>query len=84
MTDERREIVSIIAHTALDLVAILALTVLICLDKIPAEWGLAMIALIVGIWGGKLKNGSMRQPPTGLVLGAVMPAINMFRSKGLL
>jgi hypothetical protein len=72
-----KETISIVAHTVLDVVAITSLTVLMCLGKIPVEWGLAMVALIVGIWG-KMAGGSMKQPPTGgLVLGLVMPVFDV-------
>jgi hypothetical protein len=73
----KKEVISIIAHTVLDVTAIISLTVLMCLGKIQVEWGLAMVALIVGIWG-KMANGSMKQPPTGgLVLGLAAPLVEL-------
>jgi hypothetical protein len=55
------------AHTLVDVVGIVAVTVLIALDKVPVEWGLAIIALIVGVWA-RMQKGP--PPPTGgLILG---------------
>lgn len=75
---ERKEIVNIIAHTVLDGLAIGAVVALMCLDKIPTEWGLAIICLIVGIWG-KMQSGSIKAPPSGLVVGLASMAAPLFR-----
>lgn len=67
---------SIWAHTIIDALAIVAITVLICLDKIPVEWGVAIIALIAGVWARMQKGGARIPPAGGLVLGLLEGALD--------
>ena len=74
------KVASVWAHTIVDVAAIAGIVALICLDKIDASVGLAVIALIAGVWAQmRPKNGQAPPPTAGLVLGLLSGVTDIWR-----
>ncbi len=62
--------ISIIAHTIIDIIALISITVLVIINKLDTTTGVALIALIAGVW----INNSNGKPPSinpSVVLAAI-------------
>ena len=79
MTNDKKEIASIIATTVFDVIVVTAIVILMILDKIETEYGLAFIALVAGLWKKMQSSGTLKQPPNGLVMTAILPVIDVIR-----
>jgi hypothetical protein len=65
--------VSLITHTVIDLAAIVATSVFVITDKLESTTGIAIIALIAGVWLNNASNNKNNLPPgaSSVVLGAI-------------
>jgi len=76
--------ISVLAHTALDLVAILVVAAFVLSDKLDATLGLGVITAIAGVWIANQVRRGGGPPITGTLLGMGHVAAEVIRRvKGL-
>lgn len=81
--DSEREY-KVIAESAVDGLAVIAVVVLAVLEKISGETAVALIMLLAGVWAGKARmRGNLPPPPTsGVILGFLASVAEMFHRRG--